>query len=60
MAHRIVMGPMDESAEIIPLVHAPKRQPIAQADRDAISKVDVVCDQQRIATAKLQDKALVS
>lgn len=54
------MGPVYESAQIVPLVHAAHAHPIAQTDRYSLRKVDVVSDQQGPAVADIDDEALMA
>jgi hypothetical protein len=53
------MCPVHEAAQIIPLVHAAKAQPVTQPDWHAICDLDVVRDQQGLPTLQLHDKSLV-
>jgi len=54
------MRPVDEPAQVVPLVHAAHIYAITHAERHTSSEVDVVCNQQRPATANIDDEALVT
>ena len=53
------MGPVHESAEIVPFVEAAHMDAVTHADRDAFGQVDIVCDQERLAIADIDDEALM-
>lgn len=53
------MRPVDQPAQLVPLVHTAKLDPVADSDRHTPGKVNVVGNQQGVATAQLQDKSLV-
>lgn len=53
------MRPVDETAEIVPLVHTAHVHSIAHAQRDAFREIDVVCNQQRLAVADIDNEPLV-
>lgn len=57
---RIVMRPVHEPTEFVPLVHTAKMDSIPKAQRHALRQVDVVRNQQALAITQLQDKTLVS
>ncbi len=52
--------PMHESAELIPLVHAAKLDPVPQSKRDALRQIDIVRNQQGLAILQTQDESLVT
>ena len=54
------MCPVDETAEIVPLVHAAHINAITHAERHASGEIDIVRDQQRPATANIDDEALMT
>ena len=54
------MGPVHETTEIVPLVHAAHLDTITHADRHAFGKVNVVRDQQGLPIADVDDEALVA
>ncbi len=54
------MGPVHESAKLIPLVHAPNLGSIAHTERYAFREVEVVRNQQRPAVADIDDDTLVA
>ena len=54
------MRPVHKSAEVIPFVHAAKGDPVADGDRNAFCKVNVVRHQHSLPVAQLQDKALMA
>ena len=53
------MRPVDETAQVVPLIKAPEVNAVADANRDAIRQFDVVCQEQRAPTGDLDDNALV-
>jgi hypothetical protein len=60
-ALRVVMGPVDHAAAVVPLVFAVERHLVADTQRvDARRQVDVVRDQHRLAGCELHDEALVA
>ena len=59
-ALRIVVSPVYESAQVIPLVHAAHADAIAQTDGDPFGEIEVVRDQQRLPFADINDEALVT
>ena len=59
-SERVVMCPVHETAEVIPFVHAAKGDPVADGDRNAFCKVNVVRHQHSLPVAQLQDKALMA
>jgi hypothetical protein len=52
--------PVNETAQIVPLVHAPDMHAIAHPDRDALGQIDIVSDKQRCAVADINYEALVA
>ena len=54
------MRPVDETAEVIPLVHAAHVDAITHAERHAFGEINIVCDQQCPAIANIDDEALVA
>lgn len=54
------MRPVQEAAEIVPLVHAAEAHPVAEADRDTLCELDVVGDQQGLPLGQPQDESLVA
>jgi hypothetical protein len=56
---RVVVRPVQEPAEIVPLVHAAHLDAITHAERHAFCKINVVDDQQGFAIADIDDKPLV-
>ena len=54
------MRPVDETAQVVPLVHAAHVDAIAHAERHAFGEINIVCDQQRPATANFDDETLVA
>ena len=57
---RVVMRPVHETAEVVPLVHASYAHAIAHTEWDAIGEIDIVCDQKGPAIADVDDESLVS
>ena len=57
---RIVVSPVDQSTQVIPLVHATYVHAIAHPDRDAPCEIDVVGDQECFAVADIDDESLVT
>ena len=56
----VAVRPVDKTAQVIPLVHAAHLNAIPQAERHAVGEIDIVRDQQRPATANIDDEALVT
>ena len=50
---------MHQAAEIVPLVHATKFEPVAQSERDPLCQVDVVCDQQGLTIPQPYNESLM-
>ena len=59
-ALRIVVRPMHQPAEFIPLVHAAKPDSVSHSKRNTTRQIYIVGDQQRLAIAQTQYEALVS
>ena len=55
----VMMRPVHQSTEFIPLVHGTKADAISEPERDSVGKINVVGDQQGLTTLYLQDKALM-
>jgi len=55
-----VVRPVHESAEVVPLEHAPESHPVAEADRDPFREIDVVRYQNRLPVRQLQDESLMA
>ena len=53
------MRPVHQAAEIVPLVHAAKLEPVAQSERDPLCQVDVVCDQQGLTVPHANNEPLM-
>ena len=58
--HRIMMGPVNQSAEVTPFIQTPQCHSIAEAHRDPISQVDVVRDEHGLPAAHIQYEPLMS
>ena len=56
---RVPVRPVHEATLLVPLVNPAKPDPVPHADRHALRQVEVVGDQQRLATRQLHDEALV-
>lgn len=54
------MCPVYEPAEVVPFVHSADLDAVSQPNRDALCQIDVMRDQQRLAIAHVDDKALVA
>ena len=54
------MGPVNEAAEVVPLIQATHLHAIAHAERHALCEVEVVCDQQGLPIADVDDETLVT
>jgi len=48
-----------QPAQLIPLVHAAKLNPVTHPDRDTLGQIEIVGDQQRIAILHSQDDTLM-
>ena len=59
-ALRIVVGPMHESTQVVPLIHATHVHPIAHAQWDTFREIDVVRYKQRPAIACIDNEPLVT
>ena len=57
---RVMVRPVHQAAEIIPLVQPAKFNPIAKTQWNSSCEIDVVRDEQRLTTGQLHDEALVS
>jgi hypothetical protein len=57
---RVTVRPVQEPAEIIPLVNASHLDAIAHAERHSTREVYVVCNEERKATTHVDDESLVS
>lgn len=58
---RVSVGPVDEAAFCVPLVHTTESDGVACLDRvDARRKINVVRNQERLARRQCQDEALVT
>jgi hypothetical protein len=57
---RIVVCPVNETAQVVPLVHAPDMHAITHPDRNALGQVDIVSDEQGCAVADIDNEALVA
>ena len=53
------MRPVDQSAQVVPFVHATYLHPVTHPQWNALREVDVVSDQQCPAGTDVDDKALV-
>jgi hypothetical protein len=54
-----MMRPVNQAAEIIPLVHAANTNPVTQSDRDPVREIDIMCDQQCSAVTDIENEALM-
>ena len=57
---RVVMGPVNETTKVVPLVHAAHFDAIAHSHRHPLSDIDVMNNEQRLLPATIDDKALVT
>jgi hypothetical protein len=55
----IVVSPVHEPTEIIPLVHTSYLDPVTDSDRHGFGEVDVMGDKQGFAIPDVQDETLV-
>lgn len=60
VAHRVFVGPVDQPAEVVPLIDTPQGDAIAKTDRDTFCQMEIVRDEQCLLAAHIDDKALVS
>ena len=60
MPQWIVVGPVNEAAEIVPLVQATNLHAVTHTERHAFCEVEVVCDQQGLPIADIDDETLVT
>lgn len=58
-AQRVRVRPVHETTQVVVLVHAAKCDPVAECDRHAVSKIQVVRDEQRLAGCEPHDETLV-
>lgn len=58
-AVRIMMCPVNQSAEIIPLVHSPEPDAVSEPHRHPLCNVYVVSNEERLPIADIENKALV-
>lgn len=54
------MRPVQQAAEVVPLVHATKADSIPDTDRDPASEIDVMGYEQGLAIAHVEDKSLMA
>lgn len=54
------MRPVHEAAEVVPLVHATKSDPVTNGDWNPAGKIYVVSNKQRLPAAQLQYEALMA
>lgn len=57
---RIMMRPVHQAAEVVPLVDATDCHAISHAKRHATGQVDVMRDQQRLMLTDINNEALVA
>ena len=53
------MRPVNQAAEVIPLVHAPELDTVSQPNRHALRNVNIVCDEERLPIADIENKTLM-
>ena len=53
------MGPVHESTEVVPLIEAAHIDTVSHSNRDAFGQFDIVCDQERLSIANVDDEALM-
>ena len=58
--HRIVVGPVDQPAQVIPLVQAPQLDAVAEAYRHPIGQMDIVRDEHGLPATHIQYEPLMS
>lgn len=58
--HRVVMRPVHDAAQIVPLVQAAQLHAVAHAKWHAFREINIVRDQQRLVIADVDDEALMS
>lgn len=56
----VVVRPMHQAAEIIPLIHATKLDAVAHTQWHAPDEVDIVRNQQRVSVGQLYDESLMA
>lgn len=56
----IMMRPVHQPAQVVPLVEAADEHPIAHAERHAAREVNVMRDQQRLPLTDVDNEALVA
>ena len=56
---RIMMCPVNQSAELIPLVHTPELDTVSESHRHPLCNVYVVSNKERLPIADIENKALV-
>lgn len=57
--HGVVVRPVNQAAEVVPLVQAAKGNSIAQPQRNAPTYIEIIRDQQRLPPGGLQYETLV-
>ena len=58
-AKRIIVRPVHQPAQIIPLIHTTYEHPVAHTERNAFRQIEVMSDQQRAVTADIDNEALM-
>ena len=54
-----MMRPVNETAQVIPFVHAANMHPVAHTKRNTLGKIDIVGNQQGSAGADIQYESLM-
>ena len=57
---RVVVRPVHQATELIPLVHAADLNPVTHANRDSRGKIDVMSNQQRAIATGINNEALMA
>jgi hypothetical protein len=58
-ALRVVVGPVDQPAQVVPLVHSAYPDAVTDAKRYAFGEINIVRNQQRLPIADVDDESLM-
>ena len=53
------MSPVNDAAEVVPFIETADVNAVSHADRDAFGQVNIVCDQERLAIADIDNETLM-
>jgi len=59
-SHGVMVCPLNQAAPLVPLVHPAKTDFVAHPERNSVSNVNIVSNQQRLPVPHVKHKPLVS